>query len=60
VVVSHIGRPGKDDVVSVSRYGVHRAATPMDTTATVANEFGFGPSLDPVEGVGWGWRLVSP
>jgi hypothetical protein len=33
--------------------------TPMDTTANVANEFGFGPSLDPVEEVEWGWRPVT-
>jgi hypothetical protein len=50
---------GENDVVSVSRYGVQRATTPTDTTATVANEFGFGPSLDPVEEVEWGWRLVT-
>ncbi len=35
------------------------AKHPIGTTATVANEFGFGPSLDPVEESISVWVAVS-
>ena len=52
VPLSRRSRPARDREYNPTRLT-------MATTNTIANEFGIGPSLDPVEKASWGWRPVS-
>ena len=50
---------GKNDVVSVLRNREQGRKHPIGTTATVASESGFGPSLDPVREIDRGMVPVT-